>query len=291
MTDDGDEYAWEDEVVFEAMEVVDANDEAKEGTNDAASPWTACWRCGKLVDQAREACPHCDAALQSHLASPSGRVPLAKGDDATPLVLLVIHYAAFLAVSLVYGWVVSFGFRGQRHQLPGVEPHLLVVGAIDTGLVLLALVLIRGFPAIPAPTLHRRVGVWVLAGTGLLGVIALNMGWQWAIQRVLRVQPFQAGFGLSLATLTAICVQPAIIEELLFRYLALGTLRAYVGPHACVLVSATMFGMAHIFNPLAIPYLLILGAFLGYARLYSGGLALPMILHFAHNLAVLALEN
>ena len=37
-----------------------------------------------------------------------------------------------------------------------------------------------------------------------------------------------------------------IIEELFFRYLALGTLRRYLGVHGAVWVSAVMFGVGHV---------------------------------------------
>ena len=35
----------------------------------------------------------------------------------------------------------------------------------------------------------------------------------------------------------------------------------------------------------------LLGAGLGYARAYSGGLALPIALHFLHNFAVLLIDH
>jgi membrane protease YdiL (CAAX protease family) len=50
-----------------------------------------------------------------------------------------------------------------------------------------------------------------------------------------------------------------------------------------------MFAMAHIYNPLGLPYLFLAGVVFGLARVY-GGLLLPMILHFLHNLAVMAFE-
>ncbi len=89
----------------------------------------------------------------------------------------------------------------------------------------------------------------------------------------------------------AVCVQPALMEELFFRYLALGVLRSSVGVHTAVLVTSVMFAMAHIGAPLGLPVLFVLGIGLGYARVASGGMLLPMAMHFLHNAAVMAIER
>jgi CAAX protease family protein len=80
------------------------------------------------------------------------------------------------------------------------------------------------------------------------------------------------------------------VEEWFFRYLALGSLRPFVGVHGAVLISAVMFGTAHIFNPLGIPMLMVVGVVLGYARVASGGMLLPILMHFGHNAAILLIE-
>ena len=49
------------------------------------------------------------------------------------------------------------------------------------------------------------------------------------------------------------------------------------------------FAAAHLGQLIAFPVLFLLGGLLAYARVYSGGLALPMVLHFLHNFAVLFL--
>jgi membrane protease YdiL (CAAX protease family) len=82
-------------------------------------------------------------------------------------------------------------------------------------------------------------------------------------------------------------VQPAIVEELFFRYFALNALRDAAGPHAAVWVSAVMFALAHVYNPLGLPWLLVAGVVWGYWRVASGGLALTMLLHFTHNALML----
>jgi membrane protease YdiL (CAAX protease family) len=94
---------------------------------------------------------------------------------------------------------------------------------------------------------------------------------------------------ITLFTVVLTCVQPAIVEELFFRYLALGALSRATTMTTAVWVSAVMFAMAHIYNPLGLPYLFLAGVVFALARLY-GGLLLPMILHLLHNFAVMAIE-
>jgi membrane protease YdiL (CAAX protease family) len=89
----------------------------------------------------------------------------------------------------------------------------------------------------------------------------------------------------------AICVQPAIFEELFFRYLTLGHLRSVTGVHGAVWVSSLIFGLAHLGVPLSIPMLVVVGVVLGYARVWSGSLLLPMLMHAAHNLVIVYLET
>jgi membrane protease YdiL (CAAX protease family) len=87
--------------------------------------------------------------------------------------------------------------------------------------------------------------------------------------------------------LLAICIQPAIVEELFFRYLALGHLRTILGTSGAVIVSGVMFGLAHINNPLGIPYLIVMGIGLSMIRVAGRSLAIPILIHFAHNAMVL----
>jgi membrane protease YdiL (CAAX protease family) len=51
-----------------------------------------------------------------------------------------------------------------------------------------------------------------------------------------------------------------------------------------------MFGVAHIGVPLSIPILILVGFAFAGARIASRGLALPISLHFLHNLAILAMS-
>jgi membrane protease YdiL (CAAX protease family) len=47
-----------------------------------------------------------------------------------------------------------------------------------------------------------------------------------------------------------------------------------------------MFGLAHLGVPLSVPILILIGVMLGYARVLTGGVCIPILLHFIHNMLV-----
>jgi membrane protease YdiL (CAAX protease family) len=83
-----------------------------------------------------------------------------------------------------------------------------------------------------------------------------------------------------------ICGMPAIFEEIGFRGLAQTWLMRVISPWKAVIVSAIFFSAAHL-SVLGGPYLLMVGALLGWVRWRTGSLYPGMVLHFLHNLAVL----
>ena len=167
----------------------------------------------------------------------------------------------------------------------------------------------RGYGQTDAPaeieayTLFHLVGDMVGLVSALGETSAVIAGHDWGAPvawhaALLRPDLFRAVIGLSVPFRPRGAVRPttamprtdeAIVEELFFRYLALGTLRRVLGMHGAVWVSAVMFGMAHIFVLPSIPLLTLVGVVLGYMRVWSGGMTLPISLHFLHNLAIIAL--
>jgi membrane protease YdiL (CAAX protease family) len=71
--------------------------------------------------------------------------------------------------------------------------------------------------------------------------------------------------------------------------MTLGVFRKVMSTHAAVWVTAAMFGCIRVGQILGIPYLILAGAVFGYARVY-GGLPLAMLMHFLHNLVVIAYD-
>jgi uncharacterized protein len=250
---------------------------------------TTCWRCGLDFAEPRAVCPLCEARLTGETPKPQEHE---QGRVHAPVITLLKFFVVLLAMSLVYGWVVHFGLRGEDFlddQADPRRPIVVTVEALDAVLVLFALLMIGRPPALGRRSICRRLIAWLAAGPILAATLGLNIGYHLALRHLLPTLPSREGHDFSAWNLLLVCVQPAIVEELFFRYLALGTLRRVLGTHGAVWVSAVMFGMAHIFVLPSIPLLTLLGVVLGYMRVWSGGMTLPITLHFLHNLAVLAL--
>lgn len=217
-----------------------------------------------------------------------------------PLVLAVAVFAGMMAVSFAHK---AYSMLTEAETLFLEEPDIrtqlgleTAIGeGIDTLLVLIGLLVISRPPAAKRP--NGWLLAWLLGGPILLAALAMNVGYHIALSEVVARFQDEPQEMINLGWQTEgwwavflVCVQPALIEELYFRHLLLGHLRPHVGTHAAVWIAAAVFGMAHLHAVASWPVLILIGVGLGYARVYSGGLALPVILHFLHNLAILGIE-
>jgi membrane protease YdiL (CAAX protease family) len=258
-----------------------------------------CWRCGKSVEEDHSRCPYCRAILRRAEVEEYGDDAAAIRSVARSIKVVLWFFALQLIASISYAAYLRSdagrpsGPRGEQERQ--LLHEMLVVEAIDTAIVLIAIAL-----AGLAPPIHRtkkaKLAAWA-AGAPVLGLLlGMNVLYSLMLRELIGKQPHLEVIEINLRThfwlvLLAVCVQPAIVEELFFRYLALGHLRRVMGLHGAVWVSAVMFGMAHLYNPLSMPALIIVGAGLGYMRVASGGLALPILMHGFHNAIVLALDG
>jgi membrane protease YdiL (CAAX protease family) len=155
--------------------------------------------------------------------------------------------------------------------------------------VIAALVCVGRSPLPPVPV-GQRVAAWMAGVPVLIALLGIGHLYTTIIRSIVGPAFQPPAVEITFLTVLLVCVQPAVIEELFFRYVAFGAVHRATGLHTTVWVTAVMFAAAHIYNPLGMPYLFLAGVVLGYARVW-GGLALPVILHFLHNLAVLAIEG
>jgi membrane protease YdiL (CAAX protease family)/DNA-directed RNA polymerase subunit RPC12/RpoP len=256
-----------------------------------------CWRCGKEVDLGRAQCPYCTAGLLRE-ARPALAKPTARDPDAAALTRMLVVFGGLLAVSLICGFAAQGIVSSDLGSDDSIEREaaglLAVFEGIDTVFVLAALAWVPVRFRHPRRSLGQRAGAWTGFVLVMAGLVALNLRYHQSLRDLidfvsLEEQISTAGDRLAVWFLI-ICVQPAIVEELFFRYLVLGVLRSVVNLHAAVWISAVMFGLAHLGAPLSIPMLVLVGVALGYARTASGGILLPMFLHFLHNGAVLSIH-
>lgn len=138
------------------------------------------------------------------------------------------------------------------------------------------------------------LGVGLLLAAGLLG---LSHGIDWvlessnlrtgsqlgALDRTLR-EAGAADLGWILA---GIVVAPALAEELLFRGLLLGGLQRRLGATGAVLVSAALFGLAHL-ELVHGAAAALLGLYLGALRVATGSIRLGVVCHALNNAAAVA---
>ena len=88
------------------------------------------------------------------------------------------------------------------------------------------------------------------------------------------------------ATLAAVIIVLApVFEELLFRgFLLKGLVGSRLGEHGAVWVSAALWAVVHLqYDWYGVGYILLIGGLFGYARLRTGSLAVPIMLHMLVN--------
>ena len=172
---------------------------------------------------------------------------------------------------------------------------MVAVEVVDAAIVLVGLAWARRPPPLPPIGRRRRLAAWVAAAPILAAILLVNFAYMRLLKDVIRHprlqdRPLPEDPAMIPWVVATVCIQPAIVEELFFRYRALGHLRPALGTPGAVLMSGVMFGVAHIFNPLGMPYLIAFGIVIGYVRVVGRSLAIPMLIHLAHNAAVLRFE-
>jgi uncharacterized protein len=255
-----------------------------------------CWRCGKEVAPTEGHCLFCNAST-SAVPSRAREFIVTHDREAKSLSNLIGVFIAMLIATLVTAGLARLSAKELGGELPPWTrlTYLFVGEGIDTVLVLTALVFWRVRQNKSRRSLLQLACCWTVSVPCLGAMLLLNFGYHQVLTHVLKLDPeniiqWNNDNSLLLAWSLAICFQPAVIEELYFRYLMFDALRMAMGTHAVVWITAVMFAACHIGVPLSMPVLFVLGLLLGYARWASGGVLLPMFLHFLHNTVVLGLQ-
>ncbi|MBN1395339.1 MAG: CPBP family intramembrane metalloprotease [Pirellulales bacterium] len=268
--------------------------EATAAATDAIALKT-CWRCGKDIPTHWQRCLHCDAPFNIQPISQRRRNADPLDRDAQSLIRLLVIFGLMLGTSIIAGvW----------HRLAGesVTPRstemlivVLIFEGVDTAMIVIAWIIAAGRYREQSPSITRQVSSWIISLPLLAAILGFNVLYHYFLTSWLKLDVAQpdviADNTMLMLWSLAICFQPAVMEELFFRYLMFGSLRKVLGGHSVVWITAVMFALAHVGAPLSLLVLFVLGVFLGYARLASGSIFLPMFLHFFHNACVMALEG
>ena len=286
------------------MMPVDGNsDEAAGGEGVPPVLPVSCWRCGQMVVPMDGKCPRCDAVVRSmpgddqRPATQSGSSAVGSAGESLGIVRMLIVYGAILLVVIVSGAVIRQCFTARELKAPSEATIRTLLTHLTVVEVILSAIVIFGLFWVPRPVPLRRPrrtlawGAWVVSAPVLALALLANVGYHTWLRDSLGLPTVEnvliAESPSFLLLVLLFCVQPAIIEELMFRFLFLGSIKPVTGTHTAVWISALAFGLAHLASPLSVPILIVMGIVLGYARVATGGLWLPMLLHFTHNLVVI----
>jgi membrane protease YdiL (CAAX protease family) len=214
-------------------------------------------------------------------------------------------YGAMLWTMIAYMLAVGIYLDLRYENYDTIPRHVFQDRAVTDAVALSALHSLLVVGAVVASwrpprnmTPAKPLITWAVALPLLAIMLVVNFGYGLALRlfvetvtgvRVADDSIAELGFGDGWVAVLLICVHPAIIEEVFFRFLLLGHFRPHIGLHGAVWLSSFFFAAAHLGQLIAFPVLFLLGGILAYARVYSGGLTLPILIHFLHNLAVLYL--
>ena len=209
--------------------------------------------------------------------------PSVATDSAVELGIVWLSIAACMVVLAWYLNHTSVQSNPDASVMPFVIP--LIAGMIGGGTSWL---LVR----LPFSETFESFGklVRALLGTAIAVfpfLFAANLMYHDAIRDWMGIVPPQfirsKPTNLPLEVLILLCIGPAIVEELWFRWIILDSLRRNRPLHASVWITAILFAALHIGHPLSFPYLIFAGAVFGYVRTLSGSIILAVIAHMAHN--------
>lgn len=255
---------------------------------------THCRRCGKPFDITKSQCPSCFAVNR---AKPTDRY-VAKPYHQSPAIVRVVWcFAAITLVSIAGSLGIDFTVDTNAPDRTGDVQSLawlIVLELIDTLIVVWAIYSIPTMK-MPNPSHTQRIWAGGLFLPLLLTVLAINMIYHFYLRKLLQLDLETSCLMTTTSWLPLkvllLCVQPAIVEELFFRRVAMEAAGEMVSPAWALVITSLLFALAHVGQPLSIPVLGIIGLTLGYLRLASGTLWLPMLFHFLHNLAVTVTEG
>lgn len=149
------------------------------------------------------------------------------------------------------------------------------------------------FAAVIKPFHPGWLGGAILMAVGTFLAATASIAFQQRLFHIVEIKSggdlFSAGYGW-FAVISAICIQPAIFEELAFRGVILSALGKALAASEAVIVSALFFMTLHLTIG-SFPHLFLIGLGLGYLRIRTGSLVPGMLMHFTHNLLCVLAEQ
>jgi membrane protease YdiL (CAAX protease family) len=259
----------------------------------SSGPAQNCAYCGAPLNPFYYFCLCCATPYQYHNNVVSAVRPVTLSDEARIAKLaphawtLFFSYLGALFVCIIIIVIYAVFTRGKMDS--GVT---LIVGSI---VLFITTGIFAGIHWRPLLVQLKNPGfnnVWAWIGLGLLvPCLGINFLYHGMLFKVfgdkLREETVN-DFGLAAPALVfLICFLPAVTEEIAFRGLLQYWLEIAIVPVRAILLAAALFAAMHL-SFLSFPYLMLVGALLGLVRKKTNSLYPSMLIHFLHNLAVIA---
>jgi membrane protease YdiL (CAAX protease family) len=209
-----------------------------------------------------------------------------------PLLQRIVEFplVALIVAILLFAFATALGLYLGKLVPAGRQPGAAIVhAAINITLMLATYKLAIGRLGeqprddLPARGMARQLGLGVLAGTLLFSLVV-------GVAAALGVYRIAGSGGTSMLLLGLISagIMPGFMEEMLFRGILFRWIEEFAGSWAALVITSTLFGLAHILNPNAtwfssLAIAVEAGLLLGAAYMFTRSLWLPIGLHAAWN--------
>lgn len=234
--------------------------------------------------------------------------------------IVILYFALQFGLSILIGAAIGFVLAvkagvvaGLQHMRPNLaaataslrsNPDLrivLVIATITTAAIVMVLVVRRTWPAqwsrpqppgfgFAPPADRRTYPAAIVLGFALLvvgGLLTHLLAGQHPVHQDVSVMAGKVSFGMkALLALLVVGVAP-LVEELVFRGVLLSGLASRMPIWTAVVVSALIFGAAHLpdfgYAWYPVPALVLLGLALGWLRVHSRSLWPSIVMHASNN--------
>jgi membrane protease YdiL (CAAX protease family) len=248
-----------------------------------------CSFCGAPWPPDASRCPACDPRAQLATSRPDLSVafsPSSKRDDGRGVAEAALLYSLLLAASIGSALFTIHEVTELNRVLLAyflMAPAVLVM-AMGSGDVLTSA--IRARLRLTSVLLTVAAAVCTLGAAAASHAVLSNIITERQSTLVEALGIGGQSWPLQLLVVAAV---PAVLEEISFRGMILPYLSNRMPAVAALVVSAAAFAALHL-NIVLFPFLICMGLVLGWLRIATGSLIPPIVAHFLHNAAVLALE-
>jgi len=252
-----------------------------------------CWRCGHHWVAGTEWCRHCQAKLTKQSSQRNEEQFILLNGRMHPLFVGLAFSAAMFTISMFMRLLSETPYFQNGDEVAGMV--FMGIWEVMDFLLVLASVLYIGADKTCSLMKFSKTTCFGWAALLLLPLIMLiNYAYHGIVAEWIGWDVLDFGYvdyhNYFWIILILYCVQPAIVEEVFFRGVMGYCFETVTSPRVSIVLMAILFSLAHVADPISMPYFFFIGLYLGLLRYLSGGLMVPILAHFLHNGAVTWIE-